>query len=152
MYPKSFSLFSSVLFITLPISSAYASYDATTNTETLTNQRISNTMGDTTKGDLKSYNYPDRNLVITWTDSSRGDGSPIRDADVYAKKITIISDFVGNQWTDKGIISDNSTNIHASGDFSIITHDDSVYILRAMAQRILMDLKNWILLPKQDTV
>ena len=46
MYPKSFSLFSSVLFITLPISSAYASYDATTNTETLTNQRISNTMGD----------------------------------------------------------------------------------------------------------
>ena len=127
MYPKSLSLFSSVLFITLPISSAYASYDATTNTETLTNQRISNTMGDTTKGDFKSYNYPDRNLVITWTDSSRGDGSPIRDADVYAKNITIISDFVGNQWTDKGVISYNTTNIKVSEDINITTYDDGVF-------------------------
>ena len=127
MYPKRLSLFSGVLFITLPISSAYASYDATTNTETLTNQLISNTRGDTAKGDFKSYNYPDRNLVITWTNSSRSDGSPIRDADVSAKNITILSDFIGNKWTDKGVISDYSTNIRASGDINITTHDDGVF-------------------------
>lgn len=46
---------------------------------------VSNTRGDTTKGDFKSYNYPDRNLVINWTDNSRGDGAAIRDAEVNAK-------------------------------------------------------------------
>lgn len=48
---------------------AYADYDPATNTDTLTNQMVSNTRGDTTKGDFKSYNYPDRNLVINWTDN-----------------------------------------------------------------------------------
>ena len=109
--------------ITLPVSSACAD----DNTDTFINKLISSDRGSTNYGDLNTYKYPDRNLFIKWTDDSRGDGSPIRNADVYAKNITIISDFVGNQWTDKGIISDNSTNIHASGDFSIITHDDSVY-------------------------
>ena len=109
--------------ITLPVSSACADDD----TDTFINKLISSDRGSTNDGDLNTYKYPDRNLFIKWTDDSRGDGSPIRNADVYAKNITIISDFVGNQWTDKGIISDNSTNIHASGEFSIITHDDSVY-------------------------
>lgn len=84
--------------ITLPVSSACADDD----TDTFINKLISSNRGNTNYGDLNTYKYPDRNLVITWTDDSRGDGSPIRNADVYAKNITIISDFVGNQWTDKG--------------------------------------------------
>ena len=49
------------------------------------------------------------------------------DADVYAKNITIISDFVGNQWTDKGVISDNATNINAFEDINITTYNDGVF-------------------------
>lgn len=106
---------------------AYADYDPATNTDTLTNQMVSNTRGDTTKGDFKSYNYPDRNLVINWTDNSRGDGAAIRDAEVNAKNLTINANFSGNGWTDKGVISDAATHIKASGDINIATNDDSVY-------------------------
>ena len=106
---------------------AYADYDQATNTDTLTNQMVSNTRGGTTAGDFKSYNYPDRNLVINWTDNSRGDGAAIRDAEVNAKNLTINANFLGNGWTDKGVISDAATHIKASGDINIATNDDSVY-------------------------
>lgn len=106
---------------------AYADYDPATNTDTLTNQMVSNTRGDTTKGDFKSYNYPDRNLVINWTDNSRGDGAAIRDAEVNAKNLTINANFSGNEWTDKGVISDAATHIKVSGDINIATNNDSVY-------------------------
>ena len=106
---------------------AYADYDPATNTDTLTNQMVSNTRGGTTTGDFKSYNYPDRNLVINWTDNSRGDGAAIRDAEVNAKNLTINANFSGNGWTDKGVISDAATHIKASGDINIATNDDSVY-------------------------
>lgn len=106
---------------------AYADYDPATNTDTLTNQMVSNTRGDTTKGDFTSYNYPDRNLVINWTDNSRGDGAAIRDAEVNAKNLTINANFSGIAWTDKGVISEAATHIKASGDINIATNDDSVY-------------------------
>lgn len=112
-------------FIVLNTSSIYANDD--TQTDIFLNKIISNTRADVSKGDLKTYNHPDRNLFLQWTDNSRGDGSPIRDADVYAKNITIISDFVGNQWTDKGVISDNATNINASEDINITTYNDGVF-------------------------
>ena len=112
-------------FIALHASSIYANEDIPT--DNFLNKIISNTRADVSKGDLKTYNHPDRNLFIQWIDNSRGDGSPIRDADVYAKNITIISDFVGNQWTDKGVISDNTTNINASGDINITTYNDCVF-------------------------
>lgn len=92
---------------------------------------VSNTRGDTTKGDFKSYNYPDRNLVINWTDNSRGDGAAIRDAEVNAKNLTINANFSGNERTDKGVIkgviSDAATHIKVSGDINIATNNDSVY-------------------------
>lgn len=106
---------------------AYAAYDPATNTDTLTNQMVSPTRGNTAVGDFTTYDYPDRNLVINWTDSSRLDGSAIRDANVNAKNITINADFSGNQWTDKGIISDYATHVTASGDINITTHNDAVY-------------------------
>ena len=112
-------------FIVLNASSIYANDD--TQTDIFLNKIISNTRADVSKGDLKTYNHPDRNLFLQWTDNSRGDGSPIRDADVYAKNITIISDFVGNQWTDKGVISDNATNINAFEDINITTYNDGVF-------------------------
>ena len=112
-------------FIVLNASSIYANDD--TPTDNFLNTIISNTRADVSKGDLKTYNHPDRNLFLQWTDNLRGDGSPIRDADVYAKNITIISDFVGNQWTDKGVISYNTTNINASEDININTNDDSIF-------------------------
>lgn len=105
----------------------YAAYDPVTNTDTLTNQMVSETRGDTGKGDFKSYDHPDRNLVINWTDDSRGDGAAIRDAQVNAKNITINTDFEGNQWTDKGVISDGDTQIQAGGNIRIDSHDDGVY-------------------------
>ena len=92
---------------------------------------VSNTHGDTTKGDFKSYNYLDRNLVINWTDNSRGDGAAIRDAEVNAKNLTINANFSGNERTDKGVIkgviSDAATHIKVSGDINIATNNDSVY-------------------------
>lgn len=68
--------------ITLPVSSACADDD----TDTFINKLISSNRGNTNYGDLNTYKYNDRNLVIIWTDNSRGDGSPIRNADVSAKK------------------------------------------------------------------
>ena len=112
-------------FIVLNASSIYANDD--TQTDIFLNKIISNTRADVSKGDLKTYNHPDRNLFLQWNDNLRGDGSPIRDADVYAKNITIISDFVGNQWTDKGVISDNATNINAFEDINITTYNDGVF-------------------------
>lgn len=105
----------------------YAGYDPATNTDTLTNQMVSESRGDTSKGDFKSYDHPDRNLVINWTDNSRGDGAAIRDAQVKAKNITIHTDFAGNQWTDKGVISNGTTYIEASGNIRIDSHDDGVF-------------------------
>lgn len=105
----------------------YAAYDPATNTDILTNQMVSESRGDTSKGDFKSYDHPDRNLVINWTDNSRGDGAAIRDAQVKAKNITIHTDFAGNQWTDKGVISDGTTHIEASGNIRIDSHDDGVF-------------------------
>lgn len=116
--------------VALAADPATGSYDPATNTDTLTNQLISRTLADAAKGDLKSYDHPDRNLVINWTsetNDSRRDGSAIRDADVNAKNITINADFDGNEWTNKGVISDVATHIKASGDIDIITSDDSVY-------------------------
>lgn len=106
---------------------AFAEYDPATNTDTLTNQMVSSTRGDVNRGDFKSYDHPDRNLVIKWTDNSRGDGAAIRDAEVKAKNISIDTNFSGNKWTDKGIISDVATHITATGDINIISHDDAVY-------------------------
>ena len=108
---------------------AYAAYDPSTNTDTLTNRLISTTR-DTMDGDMHTYNHADRNLVINWyKDNGRGDGSAIRNANVNAKNITINADFEGNQWDDKGIISDSNfeTNVTASGDITIRTHDDAVH-------------------------
>lgn len=48
-------------------------YDAATNTDTYINQAISEEWGGG-PGDMKSYDHPDRNLVINWTsDSGRTD-------------------------------------------------------------------------------
>lgn len=56
---------------TLPV---HAEYDPNTNTETLTNNMVSETRGNTAIGDYKSYEHPDRDLVINWThDNNRGD-------------------------------------------------------------------------------
>lgn len=110
--------------------SVFAAYDAATNTDTLTNQMVSPTRGDLNKGDLHSYDHADRNLVINWdAQNGRGDGSAIRNANVNAKNITINADFEGNQWDDKGIISDGDSETHvtASGDINIRTHDDAVH-------------------------
>ena len=108
-------------------STTYATYDPVTNTDTLTNQMVSPTRGNTAVGDFTTYDYPDRNLVINWTNNSRGDGAPIRDATVNAKNITINADFSGNQWTDKGIISDGTSHVTAGEDINIKTHNDGVY-------------------------
>ncbi len=90
---------------------AFATYDPATHTETLTNQMVSHDRGDLDAGDFHSYDQTDRNLVINWTDDSCGDGSAIRNARVNAKNITINADFSGNKWTDKGIISDNGERL-----------------------------------------
>ena len=111
---------------------AFATYDPATHTETLTNQMVSPTRGNKDVGDFTNYSYPDRNLVINWdyrSNDSRKDGSAIRDATVNAKNITIKADFNGNEWTDKGIISESeyTTYVTASGDINITTNNDAVY-------------------------
>lgn len=109
---------------------AFAIYDPATHTDTLTNQMVSPTRGNKDAGDFTNYPYPDRNLVINWdysSNDSRKDGSAIRDATVNAKNITIKADFNGNEWTDKGIISDGTTHVTAGGDIDITTHNDGVY-------------------------
>lgn len=50
-----------------------AVYDASTNTETLTDLMISRTRSDTAKGDMVDYIHPDRDLTITWTGPKRSD-------------------------------------------------------------------------------
>lgn len=105
----------------------YADYDPATHTDTLTNQMVSPSRGNTAVGDFSTYDHADRNLVIQWNNNSRGDGAPIRDARVNAKNITINADFSGNQWTDKGIISDGTTHVTAGGDINITTNNDAVY-------------------------
>lgn len=76
-----------------------------------------------------NYNHPDRNLIIKWTDSKLSDGAAIRNVDVNAKNITVEADFKGNQWNNKGVITDKDkhTNITASGNINITSYDDSVY-------------------------
>lgn len=100
-----------------------------TETDTLTNRTISaHPAFPFQEGDLSAYEHADRNLVINWdAQNGRGDGSAIRDAVVNAKNITINADFKGNQWDDKGIISDYGTHVTASGDINIKTHNDGVY-------------------------
>lgn len=107
------------------------------DTDTLTNQMVSRTRGNTQVGDFTSYDDLNRNLVINWTNDDRGDGAAIRDADVTAKNITINTNFertdqgpngdLAHQFTSKGVISDVSTHIKASGDIKITSYDDSVY-------------------------
>ena len=114
---------------------AYAAYDPSTNTETLTNRMISTTR-DTMEGDMHTYDHGDRNLVINWNaQNGRGDGSAIRDASVNAKNLTINADFFDpGQWENKGIISDGEesgdshvTHVTASGNINITTYNDAVY-------------------------
>lgn len=114
---------------------AYAAYDPSTNTDTLTNRMISTTRGNT-EGDMHTYDHADRNLVINWdAQNGRGDGSAIRDANVNAKNITITADFLDpGQWENKGIISDGEeksgnhvTHVTAGGDINIKTYNDAVY-------------------------
>lgn len=114
---------------------AYAAYDPSTNTDTLTNRMISTTRGNM-KGDMHTYDHADRNLVIKWDENNdRGDGSAIRDANVNAKNITITADFLDSgQWENKGIISDGEeksgnhvTHVTAGGDINIKTYNDAVY-------------------------
>lgn len=115
--------------------SVFAAYDPATNTETLTNRMISTTR-DNMEGDMHTYDYTNRNLVINWNaQNGRGDGSAIRDANVNAKNITITADFLDpGQWENKGIISDGEeksgnhvTHVTAGGDINIKTYNDAVY-------------------------
>lgn len=108
---------------------AFATYDSATNTDTLTNQMVSPTRGDLNKGDLHSYDHADRNLVINWNNTSRGDGAPIRAATVNAKNITITADFDdGYGIMNKGInSSEGNSHVTASGNIKITTRNDSVY-------------------------
>ncbi len=108
---------------------AYADYDPATHTDTLTNQMVSPTRGNTAVGDFSTYDHADRNLVINWTNTSRGDGAPIRAATVNAKNITITADFDdGYGVMNKGInSSEGNSHVTASGDIKITTRNDSVY-------------------------
>lgn len=125
-------IYASVIFAL----SACPAYADTTETDTLTNNLISTNRAGVA-GDLKTYNYPDRNLVIIWNNDKREDGCAIRNADVTAKNININADFPfdsprtysAHKWTSKGVISEDnlSTHINASGDITIKTYDDSVY-------------------------
>ena len=108
----------------------YAAYDPATNTDTLTNQRITTTMLDPSKGDLKTYDHADRNLVINWNkDNHRGDGAAIRAASVNAKNITIDVDFDDPaDWVNKAIISSQGdSHVIASGNINIKSFNDAVY-------------------------
>lgn len=108
---------------------AYAADD--TPTDTLTNHTISQT-SENIEGDLDSYNHPDRNLEIKWTDDSRGNKAPVCDGTAVAKNITIDSNFPTTakfNWMDKGVISQSDVGSHltASGDINITSYDDGVY-------------------------
>ena len=118
--------------VVLGSGTAQADYDSATNTDTLTNQMISRTHGDTSKGDYSEYNHSDRDLVINWSEENRDKVVGIYNADVTAKNITINTDFPpfrGNRYISyTGIVSDESsgTHIKASGDITIDTYNDSL--------------------------
>ena len=123
---------------TLPV---HAEYDPNTNTETLTNNMVSETRGNTAIGDYKSYEHPDRDLVINWThDNNRGDGSAIRDAIVKVKNLTINTDFVGNQWDDKAVISDKK-HILQQPVILILLHMMMLFIRKRTERLLLIDLR-----------
>lgn len=102
---------------------ALAEYDPATNTDTLTNQRVSSTRGDVKWGDLNSYDHPDRDLVIKWTNHSITDDAPILDAEVKAKNISIDTSHPDYPlWpTNVSIRSEAATHITATGDINIIS-------------------------------
>ena len=104
---------------------AFAEYDPVTNTDTLTNQMVSSTNGDISKGDFKSYDHPDRNLVINWIYNSR-DGAAIRDAEVKAKNISIDTSNSYYDAIDISIFSKAATHITATGDINIISQGNAV--------------------------
>lgn len=112
--------------------SVYAADEqASGDTDYLTNHTVSQTSGNKS-GDLDSYNHPDRNLEIKWTDDSRGNKAPVCDGTVTAKNIKIDSNFATKadfNWMDKGVISQSDVGSHltASGDIKITSHDDGVY-------------------------
>lgn len=112
--------------------SVYAADEqASGDTDYLTNHTVSQTSGNIA-GDLDSYNHPDRNLEIKWTDDSRGNKAPVCDGTVTAKNITIDSNFptkANFNWMDKGVISQSDVGSHltASGDINIMSYDDGVY-------------------------
>uniref|UniRef100_UPI0025F7F6AE ESPR domain-containing protein n=1 Tax=uncultured Megasphaera sp. TaxID=165188 RepID=UPI0025F7F6AE len=92
-----------------------------------------------------NYNHPDRNLVIKWTDPKLSDGAAIRNVDVNAKNITVEADFKGNQWNDKGVISEDKTHITASGDIKITSHNDSVFTEGNKGTIVIDGFKNLII-------
>lgn len=95
---------------------AFAEDDPATNTDTLTNQTVSS-----------SYDHPDRNLVIEWTNDFRGDGAAIRDAEVNAKNISIDTSHPDYRWPPNvSIISEAATHITATGDINIISQGNAV--------------------------
>lgn len=95
---------------------ALAEYDPATNTDTLTNQAVSG-----------SYDHPDRDLVIKWTDKSGPVYAAIYDAEVKAKNISIYTNFYGNEFvTNKGIMSSVATHITVTGDMNIIADEKAV--------------------------
>ncbi|WP_455048207.1 autotransporter outer membrane beta-barrel domain-containing protein [Mitsuokella sp.] len=112
--------------------SVYAADEqASGDTDYLTNHTVSQTSGNIA-GDLDSYNHPDRNLEIKWTDDSRGNKAPVCDGTAVAKNITIDSNFPTTakfNWMDKGVISQSDVGSHltASGDINITSYDDGVY-------------------------
>lgn len=93
---------------------------------------------DKGSSDLDSFSHPDSDLTLDWTNEgktggiSRGSGvSAIYNTpEVTAKNITVIATQEGNQWNDKGIIYNNSSNngkITATGTIKIQTNDDCIY-------------------------
>lgn len=130
---------------------AFATYDPTTNTDMLTNRTISaHPAFSFEEGDLTSYDHDDRNLVINWdAKNGRGDGSTIRNANVNAKNITINADFLDPyEWENKGIISDGNksgdgylTHVTARGNINITTYNDAVYT-QDNGSTIIDDFKN----------
>ena len=124
-------------FSMLGSASVWAShkYDASTNTDTYINQGITNEWAGT--GDLQSYIYPERNLVINWTsDSGRTDGAPIRGGIVKAKNITIDTNFDKNttNWNNKAIIGDHwnparatASVIEATGTIDVMAGHHAIF-------------------------
>lgn len=108
---------------------ALAEYDLATNTDTLTNQRVSSTRGDVNRGDFKAYDHPDRDLVIKWTNNSITDDAPIRDAEVKAKNISIDTSHPDYPlwYTNASILSEAVTHITATGDINIISGAVAVF-------------------------